>query len=71
VDKRVLGAAEGESLGGCEAATDRGPRGEAMGDEVLVEVLEWLVDCDLACGEVDAGYGCDFEVIGGGLEVFM
>lgn len=55
MDNRVLGAADGESLGGCEAATDRGWRGEAMGDEDLVEVLEWLVDCDLACEELDCG----------------
>lgn len=45
-----------------------------MGDEDLVEVLEWLVDCDLAWEELGCGYGaeeCDFEVIGGGLEVFI
>lgn len=45
-----------------------------MGDEGLVEVLERLLDCDRAWEELAEGYGCDecdFEVVGGGLEVFM
>lgn len=50
--------ADGESLGGCEAATDRGPRGEAMGDEGLVEVFDWLLDCDRAWEELVEGNGC-------------
>lgn len=45
-----------------------------MGDEDLFEVLEWLPDCDRAWEELAEGYGCDecdFEVMGGGLEVFI
>lgn len=45
-----------------------------MGDEGLVEVLERLLDCDRAWEELAEGNGCgecDFEVVGGGLEVFM
>ena len=74
MDRRLLEAADGESFGSCEVATDRGPRGEAMGDEGLAEVLEWPLDCDRVWEELAEGYGCeecDFEVIGGGLEVFM
>lgn len=29
-----------------------------MGDDGFVEVLEWLLDCDLACEELLEGYGC-------------
>lgn len=45
-----------------------------MGDEALVEVLEWPLDCDRAWEEPAEGYDCgvcDFEVTGGGLEVFI
>lgn len=45
-----------------------------MGDEALVEFLEWLLDCDRAWEGLVEGYGwaeCDFDVIGGGIDVFM